>query len=801
MRVLLISHTCQSITEGQPKAHALQALGDVTLRVLVPDRWKRYGQWRQAERPAEAAFEFTIGRVRFPWLGPAQTYMHYYPDLAGILREFRPDVIDLWEEPWSRVSVQACKLRNELLPDTKIVSETEQNIYKELPFPFEGFRNFTLSQADFVVGRSNEALQVIRRKGYEGPMQMVPNAFDSQLFRPMNRSECRKQAGVIGFVVGYVGRLVEEKGLMDLAEAVAKCPPQVNLLCVGDGPLRDQLLNHPCGRIHVLRGRALQEIPALMNAMDVLVLPSRTTASWKEQFGRVLIEANACGTPVIGSASGAIPDVVGDGGLVAPEADPGKLAKAIVRLMNDPDGRTAFGEAGRRQALEKYTWKRVAEQMREIYRKIATPSPAPGAGRERRGRRRRISRVSGRRRSSQMVITSPSFPILERFHGEKDAPTTKRKRILFIDHTAVMGGGEIALLHLVKNLYRYEPIVALLSNGPLASELATAGVKTYLIEAGGGLVNARKESLSMGGALESVVPTVMRLVKLIQEVDADVVHCNSLKADLLGGIAGRLVGVPVIWHIRDRIADDYLPAKMVKLLRFMANAVPTHVIANSRATLETVRLFDAANSSVIYSGLDLDPYLRIGPKTSGPVRVGIVGRLAPWKGQHVFLQAAALVRKQFPGAVFQMVGSPLFSETEYEKRLHAQAKSLGIEDVTEFTGHRKDVPELLAQMDVVVHASTTAEPFGQVAVLAMAAGRPLVATAGGGILESVIHGKTGLLVAMGDASAMAAAIVSILSDSDLAASLSNDGRMRVMDLFTISKTAGQTMQLYDRLTA
>src|ERR1700722_14746258 len=187
MRVLLISHTCQSITEGQPKAHALAALGDVNLRVLVPDRWRRYGQWRMAQPPGNAAFEFQMGRVRFPWVGPAQFYLHYYPELAKTLLEFKPDVIDLWEEPWGLVSVHACRLRRRLLPSAKIVSETEQNIDKRLPFPFERFRAYTLEQADYAVGRSHEAVEVLRKKGYTGRAEVVPNAVDAEMFQPLDR--------------------------------------------------------------------------------------------------------------------------------------------------------------------------------------------------------------------------------------------------------------------------------------------------------------------------------------------------------------------------------------------------------------------------------------------------------------------------------------------------------------------------------------------------------------------------------------------------------------------------------------
>jgi glycosyltransferase involved in cell wall biosynthesis len=368
MRVLLISHTCQSITEGQPKAHALAAFGDVQLRVLVPDRWKRYGQWRAPQIPAHPNFEFQVGKVKLPWLGPAQTYFHSYRGLGRILREFRPDVIDLWEEPWSMVSVQACRLRETILSGAKIISETEQNIDKKLPFPFEAFRSFVLRRADYAVGRSKEAVQVLRNKGYTGPADTVPNAVDAELFRPMDRNECRAKLGLSGFVVGFVGRLVEEKGVTDLLDALPLCPAETNLAFAGSGPLETKLRSS--SRVRVLGALPSHELPTLMNAIDVLVLPSRTTLRWKEQFGRVLIEAQSCATPVIGSDSGAIAEVIGQAGIVFPERNVSALADAIKQLHGDPQRRAHFGELGRKQVLEKFTWQRVAERMRHIYRKV-----------------------------------------------------------------------------------------------------------------------------------------------------------------------------------------------------------------------------------------------------------------------------------------------------------------------------------------------------------------------------------------------------------------------------------------------
>ena len=186
-RVLLISHTCQSRTEGQPKAERLAQFQDLELRVLVPHRWLHYGKWRTPDIPANPQYQYDVGGVAWPWVGPAQFYLHWYPGLARLLKTFRPDIIDLWEEPWGLVSAHTCWLRNRLLPNTKIVAETEQNIAKRLPPPFEWFRSYTLQNANAVVARNSEAIQVLNSKGYLGPAEVIPNGVDSQLFRPLDR--------------------------------------------------------------------------------------------------------------------------------------------------------------------------------------------------------------------------------------------------------------------------------------------------------------------------------------------------------------------------------------------------------------------------------------------------------------------------------------------------------------------------------------------------------------------------------------------------------------------------------------
>src|SRR5580700_9066393 len=135
MRVLLISHTCQSASAGQPKANRLAELPDVDLTVVIPDRWREYGRWRTPDQPPKGSgARYRILNIIWPWMGPAQWYLHWYPGLKSLLTTWRPDIIDLWEEPWGLVSAQTAWLRNRFLPEARIISETEQNIGKRLPF-------------------------------------------------------------------------------------------------------------------------------------------------------------------------------------------------------------------------------------------------------------------------------------------------------------------------------------------------------------------------------------------------------------------------------------------------------------------------------------------------------------------------------------------------------------------------------------------------------------------------------------------------------------------------------------------
>jgi glycosyltransferase involved in cell wall biosynthesis len=401
--------------------------------------------------------------------------------------------------------------------------------------------------------------------------------------------------------------------------------------------------------------------------------------------------------------------------------------------------------------------------------------------------------------------------------GPRGAAAGQPATVLFLDHTSKMGGGEIALLHLLQQLdkERFRPLLVLGEEGPLAEKVRASGVETSVIPLPAHVANTRKDSLGAGSLTKlrqigAVMAYSWRLSRFMRSRRVSLVHTNSLKADIIGGIAGRLAGVPIVWHVRDRIESDYLPATVVRVFRLLCRIIPDFVVANSAATLDTLHLPGQRPQAVVHGGYALvqgssavvhDGVVAPAPiaKSNSAIRIGLVGRITRWKGQHVFLEAAAMVRSRFPSARFQIIGSAMFGEEAYEQEIRALSKSTGVDDCVDFLGFRTDVPALISELDILVHASITGEPFGQVIIEAMAAAKPVVATRGGGVPEIVREGLTGLLVPMGDARAMADAICELLSDPARAMQMGAAGRERVLHRFTVEVTARRLEFVFEKV--
>lgn len=387
----------------------------------------------------------------------------------------------------------------------------------------------------------------------------------------------------------------------------------------------------------------------------------------------------------------------------------------------------------------------------------------------------------------------------------------RRLRVVYLDHVAILSGGEIALLRLLDTLDEVDAHVILAADGPLVERLRSAGVSVEVLPMRERTRDLRKDRVSPRrlpiSALVDTASYTFRLARRLRAIKPDLVHTNTLKSGVYGSLAARLARVPVVWHVRDRIAADYLGRPAATLLRAMIANVPQGVIANSEATRATLqrpradtRVIYAVVYAVIHDPVTVDSLRsRIERPYGGPFVVGMVGRIARWKGQHVFLAAFAQAFGDGSETAV-LVGEAMFGEADetYAVELRELARRLGIADRVEFRGFREDVWAELAGMDIFVHASVTAEPFGQVVVEAMLAGVPVIAAAGGGPSEILTDGVDGVLYPAGNVDRLAAALRRAREDDALRDRLSANARARATRL-SPQAAAPNVMALYKRV--
>ena len=270
-------------------------------------------------------------------------------------------------------------------------------------------------------------------------------------------------------------------------------------------------------------------------------------------------------------------------------------------------------------------------------------------------------------------------------------------RVVFLGHTASLSGGEIAIANLLGALDRVDAHVLLAEEGPIVERFRAAGAEVEVVPLGERSRTLHREEVAGLGAIRPAADAVRYAASLasrIRRLRPDIVHTISLKSALYGGTAAQLARAPVVWSIQDRIALDYQPASVVKMVRTASRVVPNAIIANSAATASTLPR-GRVPIDVVHPAV---PVLSQAPaRDASPYRVGIVGRLSAWKGQHVFLDAFA---KAFAGtdAQARLIGAPLFGEEAYEADLHAQVERLGLADRVEFRGLRGDADALAAAM-------------------------------------------------------------------------------------------------------
>ncbi len=395
----------------------------------------------------------------------------------------------------------------------------------------------------------------------------------------------------------------------------------------------------------------------------------------------------------------------------------------------------------------------------------------------------------------------------------------RKRRILYIENANSVGGSTIGLYRLVQNLdrARYEPVVLFHRPNGYEPRFRQLGVEVVVlsrdragtpqrrvprsparrrdIAAGLGQYSLRlargyrqlKQIYLLG---TQTLPEAWQIRRFIVSHGIDLVHLNNrLSSNRSGALAARLAHTACLCHVRDFDTPawfDRWVATSIDRFAFMSRALEQ----NLRTAMPTLR------GSVVYDGLELGSFL--GTERPRSIRaelglgeddfvVGNVGRLVPWKGQEVFIQALDHVASKVPNLKALIVGEPdPPTEESYFQHLLRQTQALGLADKVLFAGFRQDIPAVMSSLDLLVHSSLSPEPFGLVVIEGMAAGRPVIATGAGGVLDIISHGQNGLLVPAGDAQAMAESILTLARDRDLAARLAAKARECVAARFTVT---------------
>lgn len=376
--------------------------------------------------------------------------------------------------------------------------------------------------------------------------------------------------------------------------------------------------------------------------------------------------------------------------------------------------------------------------------------------------------------------------------------------IVFVDQSGQVGGAELCLAEIAHH-YRAEGRVVLFSEGPFADLLQEREVNTSVVPLPKTLAAATKRSsiFSMAGKLPALASHILALRKEFS--DGEVLYFNTAKALLHGVVANLGRGRPSLFHLHDLWVAHHFSAVNIRLLVAAANQTRA-VIANSQASADA---FLAAGGRVptyvVPNGFDPAPFdavtrgeteaLQEAYNPEGRLVVAIFGRLSRWKGQEALIRAASCL----PQVTVWIVGVALFTADDraYAEELQRMAASLG--DRVRFLGFRRDVAALMRAADIIVHASVAPEPFGRVLVEGMLAGKPVIATHGGGPEEIVEEGATGLLLPAGDDAALARAIGRLADAPELREAMGRKGRARAERLYALPATLVKINEVIETL--
>jgi glycosyltransferase involved in cell wall biosynthesis len=401
--------------------------------------------------------------------------------------------------------------------------------------------------------------------------------------------------------------------------------------------------------------------------------------------------------------------------------------------------------------------------------------------------------------------------------------------LLFLSPVGVVGGAERTLLDLMDCLRRAPeaPWLGLIAGeeGPLTEQARALGVETLALPLPDGLATLGDSQLrgagagrllrfgaSLSRATPAAVSHLLALQRALRDFRPTLLHSNGLKTHLLSALC--VPGAPMVWHLHDFLGERPLLRRVLRVAGVRAAAA----IANSEAVAEDARrVLGRVPVSPVHNGVDterfspgpaegprLDILAGLPPAPEGTVRLGLVATYARWKGQELFLQAAARVRARLLSLPvrFYVVGGPVYRTpgSQYsEAELRATAHALGLEGQVGFIPFQREPVGIYRALDGVVHASTRPEPFGMTIIEAMSCARAVVVSAAGGAAELVRPGHNALTFSPGDGEGLTEALVRLVREPELRARLGEEARRSVRAHFTRERYAAQVWDVYTRV--
>ncbi|MBY0360166.1 MAG: glycosyltransferase [Candidatus Obscuribacterales bacterium] len=368
-----------------------------------------------------------------------------------------------------------------------------------------------------------------------------------------------------------------------------------------------------------------------------------------------------------------------------------------------------------------------------------------------------------------------------------------KPKILFLGHSAQFGGAELSLVDLVRP-YAASAAVLLFEDGPLKDALEAEHILVRTEHLSLGHIRRKSGLLPLFVAACGLIKLIVKTSKIA--ADFDLLYANTLKSALVAMFAGVLARRPVIIHLRDILSLEHFSRFNIVSFVFLSNWLSRYVIANSNATAQAyIDHGGRANKVVtVYNGFDfsVDPMAKserlsilreqMELSSTGKV-IGCFSRISSWKGQDILLRSVEQLK--IPVTVL-FVGGPLFGESEFFERLKNLACELGIEERIKFLGFRRDVADLMLICDVVVHPSVLPEPFGRAVVEAMLLGRPVVASAAGGVLE-ILDDQTGFLFPPADVAALTKTLGHCLENLEEAKAIALKAQEAALNRFSLEK--------------